>query len=159
MLFGGYPDQGAHYKPNKWLLPIAKMLTYLKVCIFASVLRLLGKTKLARRLEVGFRAWDFANTSTYDMNLFFSSENVRELQKYIDPKEEAELTLLWTPKNRHWEEFFDLSMAGIKSLLLKAKLQDPTTSKFKEIPSKTLSKKLGEKANVESQKEDFKKLN
>jgi len=158
MLFRGYPDQGADYKPNKWLLPVAKMLTYVKVCIFASVLRLLGKTKLARRLEVGFRAWDFANTSTYDMNLFFSSENVRELQRLWDPEEEAELTLLWTPKNRHWEEFFDLSMAGIKSLLLKAKLQDPTSSKFKEIPSKTLSQKLENKTKVDHPKDDSKKL-
>eukprot|EP00210_Caulerpa_lentillifera_P002675 g2555.t1 len=161
MLLGGYVDQGAKYRPNKWLLPLAKMLTYIKVCIFASVLRLLGKTKLARRLEVGFKAWDFANTPTYDMNLFFSSENVRELQANMNPEEAKELTLLWTPKNRHWQEFFELSMAGIKTLLLKAKLQDPAAFKFREIPPRSpsqLSSKAQEITESECRNDSSKKL-
>jgi fatty acyl-CoA reductase len=155
MLFGGYPEQGEHYKPNPWLLPIAKTMTYVKVCIVASILKLAGKAKLARRLEVGFKAWDFANTPTYDLNLFFSCENVRELQALLTPEESDDLMLLWTPQKCFWQEFFDISMAGVKCLLLKTPLQDPKSSKFRLIPPRD-SKELVK--NVEKETEAAKKL-
>lgn len=65
-------------------------------------MRLLGRNKVANRLHVGWRAWDFGNQARYDMNLYFSVENVIKLDNMLVDEERNDLRLLFTPANANW---------------------------------------------------------
>lgn len=75
----------------------------LQVWALSSLLRLLGKTQAARRLHVGWRAWDFANQSRFDMNLFFSTNNVQAMDAMLVNEERSLIRCLWTPHNGEWQ--------------------------------------------------------
>ncbi|CAD7696873.1 unnamed protein product [Ostreobium quekettii] len=119
-LQGSYPDLGRDYKPSPWLLWLAKSVTWLKVCSLKYTLQLLGKTRAATRLYTGWRAWDFANQLRYDLNLFFSPENVRKLDAMLVEEERELVRCLWTPRTGDWLRFMRTSMGAIKALFLKS---------------------------------------
>lgn len=62
----------------------------------------MGKDRIAKRLYVGWKAWDFGNQQRYDMNLFFSVDNVRKLDEMLVEEEKSNLQLLFTPVNGNW---------------------------------------------------------
>ncbi|GMH35777.1 hypothetical protein BSKO_03645 [Bryopsis sp. KO-2023] len=134
LLWGPYPTTDATYEPNDSKVYWAKKKTELKVKALSWILNCMGKSRIANRLYIGWMAWDFGNQSRYDMNLYFSVENVRTLDHMLVEEERKDIRLLHTPQTSDWTRYMRTYLAGIKALLLKTPLIDSSTHDFRVIP-------------------------
>lgn len=77
-------------------------LCLIQVYLVTFLLRFLRRDRLASRIYTGWRAWVFGNKSRYDMNLFFSVDNVRAMESMLVDDEKEEIKLLVTPETHCW---------------------------------------------------------
>jgi hypothetical protein len=68
-----------------------------KVWCLAGLMRLLGKEKEARKLEVGFDAFCVQNNSKTDRQLVFATDALVALEASLDPSEASDYLLVWRP--------------------------------------------------------------
>ncbi|KAG2442806.1 hypothetical protein HXX76_002885 [Chlamydomonas incerta] len=112
---GGYVKADAKYTPVPWRVTLAKRITKAKVTAAAGLLGCFGQQRAARKLRVGFTAWDYANDVKHDKTLFFSVRNVLALERCVPPEERAALPLVWRGS---WEAYANTYMAGVCKLFM-----------------------------------------
>lgn len=66
------------------------------------LLKLRGKSRLAQRLQTGWKAWKYADQERYDLNLFFSIKNTEAAYSLLDPEEKRELKCVFTQNLTTW---------------------------------------------------------
>lgn len=133
LLWGSYPQFPPSYKPNAWRVYLGKMITAAKVHMACWLMRYMGKDKLANRLYTGWKAWDFGNDARYDMNLFFSVNNVNKLDTMLVEEEKEDIRVMFTPQKSEWARYFRTYLAAIKELYLKSPLIDHSDHDFQYI--------------------------
>lgn len=97
MTFGKLQRMTADFEPNTAAVMSARRRVGWKVWALAGLMRLMGKEREARKLEVGFDAFCVQNNSKTDRQLVFSTDALVALEASLDPSEAAEYMLVWRP--------------------------------------------------------------
>ncbi|EFJ52016.1 hypothetical protein VOLCADRAFT_87122 [Volvox carteri f. nagariensis] len=112
---GGYVKPYASYRPVPWKVDIKKRITGFKVKMAAQLLSCFGEKKAARRLRVGFAAWDYANDAKHDKTVFVSVKNVLALERLLPAEELQMMPLVWRGS---WTEYGNTYMAAVGRLFM-----------------------------------------
>lgn len=97
MAWGTLPRMTADFQPSDANVMSARRRVGWKVWALARLMRLLGKEKEARKLEVGFDAFCVQNNSKTDRQLVFSTDALVALEAALNPAEAADYMLVWRP--------------------------------------------------------------
>jgi len=97
MVWGNLSRMTAAFEPNMDAVMAARRRVSWKVWALAKLMRLLGKDKEARKLEVGFDAFCVQNNSKTDRQLVFSTDALVALEAALNPAEAADYLLVWRP--------------------------------------------------------------
>lgn len=87
----------ADFEPSVQGVMAARRRVGWKVWGLAGLMRLMGREKEARKLEVGFDAFCVQNNSKTDRQLVFSTHALTALEAALDPTEAADYLLVWRP--------------------------------------------------------------
>lgn len=87
----------ADFVPNPAQVMSARRRVGWKVWGLAGLMRLLGKDKEARKLEVGYDSFCIQNNSKTDRQLVFSTDALVALEAALDPAEASDYLLVWRP--------------------------------------------------------------
>lgn len=91
------PRMTEGFEPSEARVRACRAWTHWKVWAVCSILRLLGKMREARKLEVGFEAFCVHNRSETDFDLTFSTKTLVALESLLHPEERRRHLLVWRP--------------------------------------------------------------
>ncbi|WIA39152.1 hypothetical protein OEZ86_005280 [Tetradesmus obliquus] len=103
------------YVPDEAAVKRRKYWTGWKVWAAVHLLQLVRQKKTAHRLKYGYLAWEVMNSSKTDVNIFFSSRNLLQLEALLDEGDADSrlFKITWTLKEGGWHRYIATQLAGM----------------------------------------------
>lgn len=79
---------------RRYRVTAARWFTWLRVEAAAALLQLQGHGRLARKLRIGYAAYDTLNSESYDFDLRFSGSNARRLEGMLPEEERSNFPMV-----------------------------------------------------------------
>lgn len=132
---GSLPRMTDGFVPSDTRVMACRAWTGWKVWVICSLLKLFGKQKEAKKLQVGFDTFCVHNNSKTDRDLTFSTLALVELERHLEPSERRGYLLVWRPMalkdgaasgggaltgvagDMCWRRYCHTQMAGIYAML------------------------------------------
>jgi len=121
------------------------LITSAKVWAAAKLLQLMGRSRQARAVENGFKAFCVQNTPQYARSIVSKVANARELWRSILPEERADWACVWEARDcleaygDCWDTYGATGFAGLRTLVLKLPASEITGVKHGFEPKQGLS--------------------
>ncbi|KAL0022255.1 hypothetical protein WJX77_010593 [Trebouxia sp. C0004] len=119
VILGPYPKyQGLNIVSNsRHLRAVRYALAEAKFVVLCGVLRAAGQEYLAKKLFLGWKAWQKYNRPALDFDLCFKTDKLQWLQQLLPVEEQSIFRLSW--ESADWRRYMQTYMAGIQHRILK----------------------------------------
>ncbi|KAF6257117.1 male sterility protein-domain-containing protein [Scenedesmus sp. NREL 46B-D3] len=130
------------YVPDEEAVKRRKYWTGWKVWAAVHLLQLIGQHKTAHRLKYGYLAWEVMNSTKTDVNIFFSSRNLLQLEALLDEADAASrlFKITWTLKEGGWPRYIATQLAGMyRQVFGVSKVKGLKYNDFRFIPHQAIT--------------------
>lgn len=128
-------------EPSSMYLTFNRWYTLARIWAVSQALSALGKSREARMLSNAYKAMGVYNSRRYDRSITCAVDNARALQEQLTREDRQLLPLVWEESLMSWEAYSNVSLPGIRKLLLHTKAEsavifpDHTAPKFRTWPA------------------------
>lgn len=113
LLLNRYPIITGRHVPTDWGLAVQRNITYAKVWLAATALKLSGKARYARSLLTSFKAFCVQNTIGYARSIVSTVDNALTLRDSIVPEERDDWPCVWQQgSSPDWIDYACMCLTG-----------------------------------------------